>query len=823
MEYILSIRGQIACMCIILYIVSTYYSSKRINSLSHKLFSALLVLSVVNLIFDMVTVYTVNHVDTVPLPVNRICHVIFVGSMAAVLYVVFMYVYTIAYKGKEFKKYWLIPLIIAVAAVALLPFGYEESPYGNYSSGQFLTVAFISAYTYFFLIVFILIKKRKSLEKKMVQAVLVAIISLLTVTVIQGIFKSLLITHIGLTIINVALFYTLESPDAMLIELLAHERKNAENANRAKSLFLAQMSHEIRTPINAVLGMNEMILRETDNEDIREYALNIGESGRTLLALINSILDFSKIEDGKMELLNDVYDTASMINNLIQSISDRARSKGLMFYTQIDEDLPSAMIGDEVRLTQIIMNLLTNAVKYTKKGSVTFSIKKDHVEDNDVYLNVSVADTGIGIKKEDMGRLFETFARLEEKKNHNIEGTGLGMTIVSKLLIMMDSGLDIRSEYGKGSVFSFVIRQKIDDPSPIGDYKKRFEESKKSEHKEVAFNAPDARVLIVDDNSMNLKVAKNLLKLYAIVPDLADSGAKALDMVKEKHYDVICMDHMMPVMDGIETYQKMKEENLIAEDTVTLMMTANAVVGAREQYLEAGFRDFISKPIDIRTLEEKMLEYLPKSVIRQGPAKSRVQNLAIEKKNVKPAPADKTGEKEKAADNASEDILEFEPVKAKEGSGPDDAVEFEPMEFDASGFEDENTENMQSGKNSGQSFGDLEKKLAASGLDTKAALAYCGGSMDFYKEMLTDYTTEFESKSAQLNEYLNEGKWKDYQIVIHALKSTSKTIGAMQVSGQAKELEDLAKQEKGEDIRKDHSGFMKEYEGLVESIKKMLM
>ncbi len=389
-------------------------------------------------------------------------------------------------------------------------------------------------------------------------------------------------------------------------------------AGKAKSQFLAQMSHEIRTPINAVLGMNEMILRESKDNAVLDYSSNIQTAGRTLLTIINSILDFSKIEDGKMEIVPVKYDTASMINNIVVSISERAKSKNLELIVSVDENLPSMLIGDDVRISQVIMNLLTNAVKYTEEGSVTLSFSDGGRKDGYIELITEVKDTGIGIRKEDMDRLFESFERLDEKRNHNIEGTGLGMSIVTRLLEMMNSTLQVESEYGKGSVFSFSLRQEIVDDTPVGDYEKRHSDKSRSNGEDITLKAPDAKILVVDDNLVNLKVAANLLKLCGIKPDTAMSGKAAIALAKRKSYHIIFLDHMMPVMDGIETLRVMKEEAVIDSQVVVIALTANAVVGARERYIEAGFDDYLSKPIDVHKLEDRLKKYLPAEVVEEG-------------------------------------------------------------------------------------------------------------------------------------------------------------------------------------------------------------
>ena len=404
----------------------------------------------------------------------------------------------------------------------------------------------------------------------------------------------------------------------MLMQERANEklRQSAEAAiaaGNAKTSFLAQMSHEIRTPINAVLGMNEMILRECSDSSIREYSSNIKSAGRTLLSLINSILDFSKIEDGKMEIISVEYDMASVLNDLVNAITPRAEAKGLTFNVNVDRSLPSVLFGDDVRIRQIIANLLTNAVKYTEKGSVTFVIRGENRTDSSIELYVAVTDTGIGIREEDINKLYESFIRLDEKRNRNIEGTGLGISIVTRLLNMMDSKLSVESEYGKGSTFSFRLKQGVVDASPIGaDYRKAAAESDDVEKENLY--APDAGVLIVDDNEMNLKVAANLLKINGISPDTALSGQAAIELVEKKHYDIIFLDHMMPKLDGVETLAILKERGLV-EGTAVIALTANAVLGAREMYLGAGFSDYLSKPIESEQLEKKLVKYLPEKLV----------------------------------------------------------------------------------------------------------------------------------------------------------------------------------------------------------------
>ena len=390
------------------------------------------------------------------------------------------------------------------------------------------------------------------------------------------------------------------------------EKQEALMSNETKGRFLANMSHEIRTPINAVLGMDAMILRESKDENIREYALSIQNAGQTLLTLINDILDFSKIESGKMEIIPVEYDFSSMIHDVANMIIMRANNKGLKVNLSVDSNLPYKVYGDEVRIRQVLTNLLTNAVKYTKEGSLGLTVTGKKEGEN-ILLSFTVEDTGIGIKPEDIEKLFARFERIEEERNRNIEGTGLGMSITVQLLKMMDSELKVESVYGEGSKFSFEICQKIIIDEPIGNLEERIRSMAVQYSYDAAFIAPDARILVVDDNAINRKVFRNLLKQTKVLVDEAESGMECLELVKEKHYDIIFLDHMMPEMDGVETLHQMKQlSEYPCMDTPVIALTANAIVGAREMYLKEGFDDFLSKPIQPEKLEKMIKGKLPK-------------------------------------------------------------------------------------------------------------------------------------------------------------------------------------------------------------------
>lgn len=402
------------------------------------------------------------------------------------------------------------------------------------------------------------------------------------------------------------------------IMYMDREKQQALQASESKGRFLANMSHEIRTPIHAVLGMDAMILRESKEAQIREYALDIQNAGQTLLSLINDILDISKIESGKLEILPVEYDFSSLIHDIINMMEMKARDKGLALELSVDENIPSGFWGDDVRIRQVLVNLMSNAIKYTEKGRVTLTVSAA-LQGENANLTFRVEDTGIGIREEDLGKLFGEFDRIEERRNRNIEGTGLGMSITTQLLELMGSHLQVESVYGEGSVFHFTLEQKIMSNEPIGDLEQRIKNRAAGYSYQAMFTAPDANVLIVDDNAVNRRVLTNLLKPTAIHIDEAGGGEQCLELVKERAYDIIFLDHMMPDMDGIQVLHKMREwSDYPCKNTPVIALTANAVSGAREMYLNEGFQNFLSKPVNPEKLEKMIMDTLPEEKVICG-------------------------------------------------------------------------------------------------------------------------------------------------------------------------------------------------------------
>ena len=404
-----------------------------------------------------------------------------------------------------------------------------------------------------------------------------------------------------------------------MLRVVEIKRQEAENAVKAKSMFLSNMSHEIRTPINAILGIDEIIRRESNETNVIEYAGKIKVAGNTLLSLVNDILDFSKIESGKMVFDIIEYDFGDFLNEIYNMISLRAEEKGLKLHFDISPDIPIKLLGDPLRVKQCYFNVLNNAVKYTEKGKITMRVTTEKVTDKRVRIFTEVVDTGIGIRKDDIDKIFDSFQRVDTEYTRNIEGTGLGMTITKNLLIDMDGGIRVESEYGVGSTFYMEYEQDIADDKVLGKYvPDKPLHSENVKYKE-SFTAPDAHILVVDDNEMNLMVVKGLLKKTLVNIDVASSGRQCIEMVKKNKYDLIFMDHMMPEMDGIETLYRLKELNPYEEWTIPIIaLTANAISGSREMYLSKGFSEYLSKPIKNEEIEKMLIRFLPENLVNRN-------------------------------------------------------------------------------------------------------------------------------------------------------------------------------------------------------------
>lgn len=705
------IRMEIACFLVVAFMAIMYFSAKRENTKLHKVFSVYLILSMFHLILDASTIYTVNHMEKIPGWVNDILHRLFIGSMLVLFFLIYRYILLLVEDESQQvlrrSPRSKVILVFAEIAVFVLPIEYMHTEMGNYSYGPAANTTYGCIVLYVIFTLIALCRYWKQLHAKKKIAICTALTVLITASVYQAFHPLALISGMGIMLIGLSFYLTLENPDIQLVNQVQEEKKKAEEANAAKSVFLSNVSHEIRTPMNAVVGMTDILLRTDVSESQRDYLYNIKNSGHALIAIINDILDISKIEAGKMELVEEVYELPAMLKNIRLMIENRIGDKPVSLIYDIDKELPVYMYGDGLRIRQIIINLLNNAVKFTELGEIKLTVKLKSKIKEDLKIYVAVSDTGQGIPEEDLQKLFHAFEQADTKKNKGKEGTGLGLSISSQLVSLMGGQLEVKSEYGKGSQFFFTICQKAvsKDMEPV------------KEEKEQPFIAPKAQILIVEDNEINCKVVLGMLEPLQIKADLAGNGKEALSMIQEKRYDLIFMDHMMPIMDGEEAIRCLRQMDEEYYKTVPVIaLTANAMKETEILLKEAGMDDFLAKPIEYATLSKIIRKWLPKEL--------------------------------------TEEIVTEETKK-------ETSWKCQPSDVHT-----------------------------LKGIDIEEGIKY-SGSEELWKQLMGNFYTLIDAKTVKLQNCLEDGMLKEFIIEAHALKSSSRIIGATGLSACFAELENL--------------------------------
>ncbi|WP_170832684.1 response regulator [Butyrivibrio sp. INlla16] len=549
--------------------------------------------------------------------------------------------------------------------------------------------------------------------------------------------------------------------------------KVAEEASRAKTLFLANMSHEIRTPINSIMGMGELVQRETNDKKIKQYAFNINSSANALLFLVNDILDFSRMEEDKLKIKKESYHLSSMIHDVNMMITERAESKGLFYNPIVNPNIPDGLIGDESRLKQVLINLLTNGVKYTMAGFVELNIDFTKVENDCIDLKIHVKDSGIGMKPEELDKLFSTLEKIEEGNRRSLEGIGLGLSIVKQILDGMDSKLEIKSSYGVGSEFSFVVRQKVANWEKIGAYDKIDEEVATGQgNYSPSFIAPNVKILAVDDNELNLKVVTGLLERTRMTVDTALSGKTALDLLSKTKYDILLIDHRMPKMDGVELLKHIKyDADGINYYSVCIVLTANVVSGVRDMFIKAGFDDYLEKPVNGKRLEDMLKKYIPaEKIITPGSAEANAieQNIG----------------------NGSE-----------ETEGSDDNNEEPPVVR----------------SDTKKVLNSLEKEGY---IDIEAGVDYAG-TEELFVDTLRFFRDSVDKKSDEIEELYFKEEIEDYTTKVHALKSSARIIGARDLSEKARLLEEAGNRGDLDYIKDNNSELLEDYRKYKEVLEQL--
>ena len=827
----------------VILVVFIYFSKKKIMTVENYIFSILLTITSILLLVDMSSIILPGSVITnltLIRIINRFC--IMLVSLWLVTFTAYIFVISsrknqgyVSFKENKEKEYFknicIIFLFIATIICVLcftLPLSFEDDNY-IVASGAAVYLVYVCYVAATITIIACSIKGFRIIPKEKYIPVVAFLILITLVAIIQIFNPMILLSSSCAAYVTILLFFTIENPDVNLIEKLNTAKSKADKANTTKTEFLSNMSHEIRTPLNAIVGFSQALKDENISDEARDEVDDIIMSSNNLLEIVNGILDISKIESNKLEIVNAEYDSQRMFKEIVSLAKARLASRPIDLKINIDQTLPPVLYGDYLRVKQIIVNLVTNATKYTREGFISLTLKCTR-EANKVNLHVEVADSGIGIKKEDIDKLFTKFQRFDLVKNSSTEGTGLGLAITKSLVELMNGTIRAESEYGKGTTFIVDIVQGVVEKE-VSQIESAIEENVKP------FKTYNKRVLVVDDNNVNLKVAKRLLQDYNIEPETVTSGQECLNKIKSGiEYDLIFMDDMMPKMTGTECFGILK--NIPDFKIPVVALTANAITGMKERYLQIGFDDYLAKPIVKNQLYRIIKKFLGSSIdfneMENAPQEEpKVEAPVVEepkveevKEEVKEEPVKET-KKEVELDLPKE--IELPSVKEEKVEEVDDktvalnADQVKDIKSNLELPEEEpkveevmvEEESAPTGEKKDQAF--LESK----GVDVNHGLELLG-DMDTYDMCLEEFVNGFEERVKKLEDFKNSNNMPDYAIEVHAMKSDSKYLGFMTLADLAYEHEMASKANETDKVNSKYDELMEEANKIYKIAKEYL-
>lgn len=778
--------NMIFSLCSLVYIIliaNVYFLRKRVNNVENKIYSLLITCSIIGLSIELSSTFLNSYIvgfESIKLFSLKLINSYFFTWLSIFTF----YIYFISTGSdnsncnsnklrdiKNFKQIIVLYLIGLLFTIVLPVNVNYNGTYIEYTYG--LGVSFVYLVSLLFVIfdvITLVLKRNKVMSKKYIPLFMFIIIGIL-ITVLQIFIPSLLLISSMETFITILMYFTIENPDVKMIEQLQVARDQADKANRAKTDFLSSMSHEIRTPLNAIVGFSDCIMEAQSLGEAKENAHDIVNASQTLLEIVNGILDISKIEAGKIEIINNVYNANEVFLELAKLITPKMKEKGLDFTYSIAPDLPKALCGDHANLRKIVTNLLSNASKYTDRGYVHYEVNCVNT-DNVCKLIISVEDSGRGIKKENVDKLFTKFQRLDEDRNTTIEGTGLGLAITKQLVELMGGRIIVHTVYGEGSKFTVVVNQKIEKAEVV--------EKKKVK---TTLDLRDVRILLVDDTELNLKVAKKLLEKYGANQVVtSESGFDCLERIKRGEvYDLILLDDMMPKMSGVVTLQKLKE--IAGFNVPTIALTANAITGMREKYIMDGFNDYLAKPIE----KEQLI-----NVLNQVLGRSVTEELTIVTNDLESRNFDNEA--------VRDDIIPVEEIQTIEELDSDDSELV---------INDLASEELS------------VKYLKDNGVDLDKALELLG-DMEMYNATMSDFIAEVRDKWERIVNYKNIGDMENYAIEVHSLKSDCKYLGFMRLADVAYQHELKSKENDLNFVVENFQRLEIEYKKVLEIVENYL-